>query len=231
MGSGVWLIKLIKSTSRATANAERKPHSLAGNFVEINMFRLKWCLLQQAPQSADDFAGAFVIPANVGKDFHELAEIGGWGFDNQFRRLGVGQNRAKWLVEFVRDRRGEFARHRITVDVSELRRALPCLHFYNRRRRRSNSRPKSTTAQIKVIGQRYCSHTVSSRKRTTLPAGSRPSLIFQRWSSRQSYCGVPWATRRYLEVTRRFAAQDANSSFCHPSSYFRTRQHRPANDA
>src|SRR5580704_7842689 len=41
----------------------------------------------------------------------------------------------------------------------------------------------------------------------------------------------PKVYRRYLEVTRRFAAQDANSSLRHPSSYFLAGQHRPANDA
>ena len=69
------------------------------------MFKLKWCLLEKASQSVNDIAGAFVIPANVGNsESPDFVKIGGWRFDYQFRCLGVQQNRAKWLVEFVRDR-------------------------------------------------------------------------------------------------------------------------------
>jgi hypothetical protein len=36
------------------------------------MFELKRYLLQQAPQSANDFAGALVVPVHVSENFPDL---------------------------------------------------------------------------------------------------------------------------------------------------------------
>ena len=66
----------------------------------------------------------------------------------------------------------------------------------NCRRRCSCSRSQisapciRTTTMIRPICQEYRSHTFGSRNKTSLHSGSRLSLMFQRWSCRQSYFGA-----------------------------------------
>ena len=61
---------------------------------------------EQQAQPADDFTGAQVVAANLGKNFAQLAAPVGSGFKHQFGGVGVAQNGAERLVDLVRNRAG-----------------------------------------------------------------------------------------------------------------------------
>jgi hypothetical protein len=61
------MINLSRNSQR-----RKKSQNFAANVIEIDAFQLEWKLLQQASHMANDFRGALVIPANVGKDFTDL---------------------------------------------------------------------------------------------------------------------------------------------------------------
>ena len=43
--------------------------------------------------------------------------------------FGIRKNSSKWLIDFVSNRRGQFAGGRVAVDMGKFCHALPRLHF------------------------------------------------------------------------------------------------------
>nr|WP_321786662.1 hypothetical protein [Paraburkholderia sp. J94] len=66
-------------------------------------------LLQQAAQALHDFIGAQGVALHVGEDFPQFVGVEIRCLDQQFRRIGIAQNRAQRLPDFMRDRCAQFA--------------------------------------------------------------------------------------------------------------------------
>ena len=83
----------------------KKFDGFPNNVVEVEIFQFKRCFFQQAAHPPDDFGGAPVILQNIVHDISVqrsgAAMSGLWRFQDCLCGFGVGQNRAKRLVDFV----------------------------------------------------------------------------------------------------------------------------------
>jgi hypothetical protein len=98
------------------------------NFVQIELFLLEGCLLQQAAHPPDNLCATPVIVQNILYYILEFGDVGCRGIQNCFCGFGVGQNRPERLVYFMCNRGGQFASGREAVDRASSA-MLPRLHF------------------------------------------------------------------------------------------------------
>ena len=81
------------------------------DLVEIERLELRFALLQQRAQPADDFAGALVVVHDVVENLADLGQIERLLRQEALGRLGVAQDRRQRLVQLVGQRAGELAEH------------------------------------------------------------------------------------------------------------------------
>src|SRR3954447_13614628 len=99
--------------------------------VEVDFLRLEGRALEQAAQAPDYLAGALIVAPDVGQNFLQFVDVERRRIHHQRGGLGVDEDGAQRLIELVCDRRGQFSRYGIAVDVRELRNALAYLQLRN----------------------------------------------------------------------------------------------------
>jgi uncharacterized protein with von Willebrand factor type A (vWA) domain len=83
--------------------------------------------LQQGPQPLDHVASAPIVAMDVSHDRAQLVNVGRWLLQQQLRRFGITQDRAKRLAELVSERRRELTQRRHAPDVCKLAPQLVCI--------------------------------------------------------------------------------------------------------
>ena len=98
--------------------------------IDLDQLRRQFLLAQQVAHPPDDFAGALVVFANVGKDLPHFVQSRRLGHEKHLGRLRVAQDRAERLVQFMGDDCGELADGSDPCHMGELLAIALKIDFY-----------------------------------------------------------------------------------------------------
>src|SRR5208337_1235121 len=99
----------------------------ADGFVQVQLFSRRYGLLCQGANPGDDFTGSLPVaddPAGGFPGFLQIRHISGQPAQT---RAAATHNAREWLVDFMRDRGGQFPQYAYPVDVRQIRLELPQL--------------------------------------------------------------------------------------------------------
>src|SRR5262245_46258817 len=92
--------------------------------IQIELLQLDLAFLQQSAQVPDDVARALIVTPNIGENVLQLTYVGRVHREESLGGLGVAQDGAQWLIEFVRDRSRKRASGGGTVQMDNLQEAV-----------------------------------------------------------------------------------------------------------
>ena len=102
-------------------------HRLANEFAHFERFRIEGLPLEQSAHLVDNGARTLVVLADVGNDLADFLKVRGRVLHDKLRRLRVAEDRTEWLIDFMRQRRGELAHHCDAAYVRDLTPQELCL--------------------------------------------------------------------------------------------------------
>ena len=103
----------------------RNSHHVADHSVEVQLLGVEDTSSEETPQALDHLARSFIVALDVVDDRLEFLQVRRRGLDQQRRSLGVVEDSAEGLIEFMRNGGRQLPCGRSAVHMRQLRHPLP----------------------------------------------------------------------------------------------------------
>ena len=98
----------------------RQLRDIADEFGQVEQLGVEDVPLEQGSHSLDDPARSLIVGPNVRQDRADFFEVRRLTLHEEFRSLGITQNRAERLIDLVRKRRSQLSHHRDAANMRDL---------------------------------------------------------------------------------------------------------------